>query len=343
MILTYGEQSKLLELAKTHWYMVELRSEKTVESTLKRLGTQLPAIFDSSAVEIFVPVAKRDINLCELSTGTYLFARSKNFHGLLRLRTITGVVGLVTLGDTNHPSKAIPVEWDYVHGIIKQAELAWADRTRAITLGSFVRILDGEQRNFCGTVVDINTKAACVEVEIKTKILIVETPVSNLLDLSHVAPGLRVFYYSPVVEALERTGQEALLEEDLHFKEDTVFVEDGLEVEHTKKHGRQQTVTALVKRLILTGTIAPRAIAVEVVTALQDGRLKSPKNLSIVHGIIKHRLIVDHFQKKDPLIVNYRDVIQQFGAGWKFPLHEFVELGQGLALPVSSGDEKAED
>lgn len=338
MILTYGDPAKLAELAKTNWYMLELRSEKTVESTLKRLGTQLPSIFNSNAVEIFIPVFRRDINVFELKTGNYIFARSKSFHGLLRLKTVTGVVGLVTMGDTNHPSKVIPVDDEYVQGIIAEAQAFFQERTRGITLGSFVRIIDGEQRNFCGTVVELNNGDACVKVEIKTKILIVETPVRNLLDLSHVPERFRVFYFAPVVEAMEHTEEEGLLFEDLTYQEDAAYVDDGLDVQQSKKHGRQQTVTALVKRQILTGTLSPQTIAVEVVQALKDGRLKKPKNLSIVHGIIKHRLIVDYFQKKNPAIANYREVITQFGAEWKFPLHEFVALGEGLNLPVSSSD-----
>lgn len=336
MILTYGKPAQLMELQKQQWYMVELRSEKTVESTLKRLGMQLPAIFLDTAVEIFIPIEKRDINLFELQTGTYLFARSKNFHGLLRLRTITGVVGLVTLGDVNHPSKAIPVDPPYVAALIAATERGYHERTRTITLGSFVRILDGDERNFCGHVVDINPQDACVEVQIKTKILIVETPVQNLLDLSHVPAALQVFYFSPPVDALRRTEQEGLVAQDLHFEEDLGYVDDGFDVEQSAKRGRQQTVTALVKRLILTGTLSPDKIAVQVIAALKDGRLKSPKNLSIVHGIIKHRLIVDHFQQRDSGIVNYREVIARFGDAWRFPLHDFVAMGEGLSLPVSA-------
>lgn len=341
MILTYGDTS---QLGNENWYMVELRSEKTAESTLKRMGTQLPAIFRESAIEIFIPVFERDINLFELKTGNYVFARSKNWSALLRLRSITGVVGLVTLGDSNHPSKAIPVEHHYVQSLIEEAEQFFLGRALTITLDSFVRIIDGEQRDFCGKVIDLHDGVAIVQIEVKTKILLVETPVRNLLNLSHIPDHLRVFYYAPIVQSLDELEQHELLAEDLKFEECVSSADDGLDVELTKKHGRQQTVTALVKKLILTGTMTPKVICAEVILALREDRLKRPKNLSIVHGIIKHRLIVDHFKKLDPTVENYREVVAKFGQEWRFPLHDVVDAAGGLELPIHSDtDEKIEE
>jgi hypothetical protein len=323
--------------------MVELRSEKTVETTLKRMGSQLATIFRESPVEVFIPVFHRDFNEFELKTGNYVFVRSPNFQALLRLKSITGIVGLVTLGESNHPSKVIPVDNEYVQLLIKEAEDFFQARAATIAVGSFVRILDGEQRDFCGTVIVLNDGMACVQVEIKTKLLLVETPVRNLLNLDAVPPQLRVFYYSPLVLALSKDGLESLIAEDLKFEEPPASADDGLDVEQSKKHGRQQTVTALVKRLIITGVTAPKKICAKVCAALKEDRLRSPKNLSIVHGIIKHRLILDHFKRIDPTVESYREVVTKFGPSWKFPLQDLVNFATGLSLPIHSEEQDAKD
>src|ERR1700757_947492 len=107
MILEYGDTTKL---KNEPWYIVELRSEKTIESTMRRVGKAIPNIFRNDPVELFIPVFHRDLDVFEMKTGCYVFARSTSFQSLLRLKTITGVVSLVTEGDSNRPSKAIKVE-----------------------------------------------------------------------------------------------------------------------------------------------------------------------------------------------------------------------------------------
>ena len=67
MILHYHDVSPL---AGTPWYLLELRSEKTIESTLKRIGKALHSIFRNDPVEIFIPVINRDLDVFELSTVT---------------------------------------------------------------------------------------------------------------------------------------------------------------------------------------------------------------------------------------------------------------------------------
>ena len=64
---------------------------------MKRLGKALPNIFRNDPVELFVPVVKRDLDAFELSTQDCIFGRSTNFQSLLRLKTVTGIVGLMTI------------------------------------------------------------------------------------------------------------------------------------------------------------------------------------------------------------------------------------------------------
>src|SRR5271170_4629884 len=253
MVLEYGEVCKVKGMP---WFMMELRSEKTIESTMRRVGKALSGLFRNDPIEIFIPVIKRDLDVFEMSTGPYVFVRSTSFAALLRLKTITGVVSLVTEGDTNRPSKAISVEDNYVQGLIQQAEDEHRRRAIGIEVGSFVRILNGETRDFCGTVEIIGDGKAVVRVMLRTKFILLETPVRNLLNLSHVPKEQRVYYYSPLVEDLFRDAPTAneMVAEDLFLEEAAQPQEQVVEEQPTdepKKHSRQRTVTALVKKLVI--------------------------------------------------------------------------------------------
>jgi transcription antitermination factor NusG len=333
MILTYGVTT---QFGSQHWYMVELRSEKTIESTLRRMGEAVPNIFREHAVEVFVPLHRRDLNVFELKTGNYVFVRSKSFPALLRLKSITGVVGLVTEGESNRPSKAMTVEHSYVAALIAEARDSFFSRATKVQEGSFVRILDGLTRDWCGTVVTIQEGIAAVRVSLKTKLLLVETPVRNLLDLNSIPESLRTFYYSAILDPLLPEGMAGMLDEDLRFEEEHVASLDGLDAQQSTKLGRQQTVTALVKKLIFSGITNPQIIAREVLHALKKGVLKKPKNLSIVHGVIKTRLIQDFFQPQDATVQNYRDVLERFGDQYKLSIQDLVRLDPGTGLPANT-------
>lgn len=337
MILEYGDISKVKGM---HWFMVELRSEKTIESTMKRVGKALHGIFRNDPIEIFIPVVKRDLDLFEMSTGPYIFVRSTNFQALLRLKQITGVVSLVTEGESNRPSKAIKVEDSYVQTLIQQAEEEHRKRAIGIEVGSFVRILNGETRDFCGVVEIIGDGRAVVRVTLRTKSILLETPIRNLLNLSHVPADQRVYYYCPLVDDLVREEKEdglALIEEDLHMEETHPPIEvlDEPLTEEPKRHSRQRTVTALVKKLVLIeGQHNPMEIAKAVVSSLKKKDIKAPKNLFIVYCIIKDRLMKDYFKKIDPNLRNYREVIKKFGREYKFSANQIAKIDSELDIPV---------
>lgn len=339
MILEYGDIAKVKGLS---WYMMELRSEKTIESTMRRVGKALSGIFRHDPIEIFIPVVKRDLDVFELSTGPYVFVRSTNFNALLRLKSVTGVVSLVTEGDTNRPNKAISVEDGYVQGLIKQAEEEHRKRAIGIEVGSFVRILNGETRDFCGEVEIIGDGKAVIRVTLRTKSILLETPVRNLLNLSHVPKEQRVYYYSPLVEDLFKDNVEAagMIEEDLHLDEAVPVPEQHVEEapsEEPKRHSRQRTVTALVKKLVLIeGLHTPMEIAKAVIKALRAKEIKAPKNLFIVYCIIKDRLRQDYFAKIDPSLSNYREVIKKYGKDYKFSASQIAKLDPELGIPVQT-------
>ena len=335
VIITHGDVSKLAGL---NWWMVELRSEKTIEPTMRRIGNALPGIFREEPVEIFIPVFRRDLDVFEMKTQCYIFARSTSFQALLRLKSVTGVVCLVTEGESNRPSKAIPVEDTYVQQIIREAEDEFRDRGKGIEVGSFVRILNGPTRDCCGVVEIVNDGQACVRVDLLTKVLLIETPIRNLLNLSNVPDDQRVFYYCDLVRALAKDGMIGLVASDLKLDESTPVIETNIEgdgIEEPRRHSRQRTVTALVKRLILIDKeIDPMKIAKAVVTSLKKKEIKAPKNLFIVYCIIKDNLLKQHFKLVDPKLANYREVIHKYGKAYKFSANDIAKIDPSLNIPV---------
>jgi len=329
MIITYGDTSNFGDMP---WYMVELRSERTIENTLRRLAHAIPGIFDDAPVELFIPIVRRDLNVCELSTVDCIFARSPDFQKLLRMKTVTGIGGLVTEGDTKNPSKAIPVENRFVQESIAHAEQVFAKRAETIEVGGFVRVIDGDSRDWCGYVVALHNGTSVVKVDLKTKILFIETASRNLLDLNHVPEHLRVFYYADLVKDLNAHHLADLISQDLVYQEDALYEDDGLVAPKPAKYGRQQTVTALVKRMIISGNTDPAAIAEEVVRSLHLGLLRKPKNLHIVHGVIKTRLVEDHFKKLNPAIKSYHDVIETYGDEYKLTIRDLTEIDSSITV-----------
>ena len=342
MILEYGDTTKL---KSEPWFMVELRSEKTIESTMRRVGKAIPSIFRSDPIEIFIPVFRRDLDVFEMKTGCYVFVRSTSFQSLLRLKTITGVVSLVTEGDSNRPSKAIKVDDSYVQTIIADAEEEFRKRAIGIEVDSFVRVLNGETRDYCGVVEAIGDGKAIVRINLKTKSILLETPLRNLLNISEVPLDQRVYYYCPLVDGLvKEQGDEGLklIEEDLKL-EDATTPPDAPEEHHhePKRHSRQKTVTALVKRLILIeNQHDPMAICKMVVEALRQGDIKVPKNYFIIYCIVKDNLMRNYFRKIDPNIGNYRDVINKYGKPYKFSAQQIAEIEPSLKIPVLSSEEE---
>jgi hypothetical protein len=336
MILQYGDTSKL----KGPWYLLELRSERTVESTLRRIGKSVPNLFREEALEMFIPVFKRDLDVFDLSTGPYLFVRSTSFPCLLRFKTITGVVSLVTEGDSNRPSKAIKVEDSYVQSVIANAEEEFKNRAIGIEVGSFVRILNGDTRDYCGMVEAIGDGKAIVRINLKTKSILLETPLRNLLNLSHVPINQRVYYYCPLIESLVNEQGEVgldLIKEDLKLEEIIPPIQEEISKPESPRHSRQKTVTALVKRLILIeGQHDPMIISEKVIAALNGGDIKIPKSYFIIYGIIKDHLMRDYFRNIDPSITNYREAIGKYGKKYKFSAQQISSIDPNLKLPLLS-------
>ena len=336
MILSYGNTSLL---GDEKWFLMEIRSEKTAENTLRRIGHAMPVILGADGIgEVFVPLEDRDLNIYSLRTSSYVFIRSNKKRELLKFRTITGVMGLLCEGEQQRLDKAIAVENSYVQGVITECEERFMTNPLSIKLGSFVRILDGLDRGFCGVVRDITQGYALVVVELKTRRLLIETPIHNLKDLGDVPPEQQVFYYcSTVKDYVDEYGEEALvnLEKDLLFKVEVP--EDAEEVVEEKKvkFGRQKTLTAVAKRLLLQGERDPKVIIQTILDEVRAKNIKRPKSIFILYFVLK-QVIKSVLFSNDTSIKSYRDIIAKYGEQWKISPKTIKELDIDNLIPLTS-------
>ncbi len=338
MILTYGDTSKL---KNEKWHLMEIRSEKTAENILRRIGNSLEGIIKDGACEVFIPVGERDLNIYTLKTSSYIFIRSTSKKELTKFRTITGVLGLLCDGEQQRIDKALTVDDDYVQGLIKECEDTFRMAPTDIKVGSFVRILDGLDRGFCGEVSSMERDYALVVVELKTRKLFIETPIHNLKDLSYVPKDQRVFYYSDLVkDYVEDYGEEAILmlQKDLKFSAETPATDEEVEesIEEKKiKYGRQKTITAVAKRLMFEGVRDPKAMVVAILKEIKDQKIKKPKSIFILYFVLK-QIIMETLFKDDPRVHSYKDVISLYGEQWRISPKSIKELDTDDMIPLKS-------
>ena len=311
MILTYGDVSLLTGLP---WFVLELRSERTSEEILKRMGKEAPKTFQEDPLEVFVPVVARDLDVFQLSTENYIFVRSTSPQKIAKLKHITGVVQILCEGDTQRVSKFIPIDDEYVQGLIEEAEKRHLTSSSSVRVGSFVRILDGYTKDFCGEVMSIGHGYACVKLDLKTKIILVETPMSNLLDLSHIAAESRVFYFSPpVAEFVEHFENDAtaILAEDLKFEEHKAILgsvplaasvlptHEAPAPSVKNARTRQFTVTAELRRALDSGVTHPLDLVKVAAERVRRGELKPTTNLTIFWHTVRS-MVFNHLKATRP-------------------------------------------
>jgi transcription antitermination factor NusG len=337
VILTYGNNAKLKGLK---WYILEVRSERTVENVIRRIGKAMPTIFkDGGACEVFVPIDQRDLNLFSLKTGSYVFLRSDKKKELQKFKGVTGVVGVLCESEQQRIDKAIMVEDEYVQDLIRTSSSEFRDIPKDIKIGSFVRILDGLDKGFCGTVSSIDRDYALVRVELKTRQMFIDTPTHNLKNLDYVPEHSRVFYYSELVDEYVREYDETaimMLGQDLKFDQDVPEVKQDLEAEDRKvKFGRSRTVTAMTKNLIYDGERDPKIIITKTLAAIEAGEIKKPKSAFIFYSILKQAIIETLF-KGNPDIKTYKDVVRLHGDSYRFSPKMIADLDKNHVLPTKS-------
>jgi transcription antitermination factor NusG len=334
MILHYGNVDKF---KSKPWFMLELANEKTVEVTLRRLGKSIPGILRTESVEIFAPLTRRDLEVFELETVNYIFIRGSSNPALYRLKTVTGIVGFVTTNDTGFIRYAVTTPDVFVQELIEKSKQAFYKRTGGLGVGDFVRVADGETRDYCGRIEVVRGHSAVVRVNLKTRSIMVETPIRNLINLNHVPEDRRVFYYSPQVAEVD----VQLIAEDLHLGENRAIsktmpelIQIAAEEEDRgpKRYSRQRTITTLIKRLISDGVIVPMKIAETVIAAIKRGDVKKPKNCFIIYCIIKDRLFKEYFKPLNPKLFDYRGVLREYGREFKFSATMIAAIDPELGL-----------
>jgi len=344
MILVYGDVSQLVG---QKWFLMEIRSEKTAENIIRRIGNALKDIIKGGACEVFIPVGERDLNVYTLQTSSYVFIRTNVKKELTKFRTITGVLGILCEGEQQRIDKALAVEDDYVQGLIKDCEDRFRMDPTTIVIGSFVRILDGLDRGFCGTVINMERDYALISIDLKTRRLFIETPIHNLKDLSYVPTEQRVFYYSDVVkEYVEEFTEEALmtLQKDIVYSPPHVVEEDnhGENEEKKVKFGRQKTITAVAKRLMYSGVRDPKDMITTILKEIKDENIKKPKSIFILYFVLK-QIIMEVLFKDDPEIKSYKDVILKHGEQWRISPKSIKELDTDDMIPLKSDNDPKQD
>lgn len=337
VILTYGNTTKLKGLK---WYILEIRSERTVENVIRRIGKAIPAIFkDGGVCEVFVPIDLRDLNLFTLKTGSYIFLRSDKKKELQKFKGVTGVVGVLCETEQQRIDKAIMVEDDYVQDLIKESAKEFKDIPKDIKVGSFVRVIDGLDKGFCGTVSSIDRDYALVRVELKTRQMFIDTPMHNLKNLDYVPEHSRVFYYNELVDEYVKEYDEIatlMLSQDLKFNQDIPEVKQDLEAEDRKvKFGRSRTVTAMTKNLIYDGERDSKIIITKTLAAIEAEEIKKPKSAFIFYSILKQAIIETLF-KGNPEIKTYKDVVKLYGESYRFSPKMIADLDKNHVLPTKS-------
>jgi hypothetical protein len=327
MLLNYGSVEKLTGLP---WQTIEVRTLR--EYTFRRIAAALPGLFRAEPVQIFIPVRRRDLGIFECDTANYVFVRSTGNKVVGRLKTITGVVGLLTTDGSNRLSKVIKIDDGYVQGLIQDTE-AYFRRDQGIEVGSFVRILSSRVRDYCGTVEEKDGEAVVVRVSLKSKSLMVETTIYNLLNLSHVPAEQRVWYYSALVDQLGQDGQADLVAPDLQMDPEQIFVPRQPK---EAAFNRQTVSTLMVKKLIDLGVVDPLIIAKKVLRAMREQKIKPVKNLYILYVIIKDNLLKRHYVKEKPF-TDWREVCRAHPEA-KFGVEDLEKIDPELGIPLTTAE-----
>lgn len=353
MILTHLDTSKI---QTTEWFMLELRSERTSEETIRRIGKELATVFPNDPAEVFIPIRERSLTTFTLLTDCYLFVRADDPVKVGKLRRVTGVLGILAKDDSVRPAKFIRVPDDYVQGLITTCFEQHLQRSKGIKDGSWVRLIDGQMRDFCGYVIQILEGRATVRVAARTKLIVVETSIHNLSDLSDVPVGARVFYYSePVDRFLAEEGEEAAaaLQPDRQFNAEEMagFLRQHA-VEATALHGprdaahpamsREQTPTRFLESLLDGGERDVHVLLAKTVAAIRSHHLKAPSTATVLWHVIRETIRRRLFGG-NPSIKVYSDVVQTYGPAWALTPKQVLAAIPELPLRLLHGAEASTD
>jgi transcription antitermination factor NusG len=338
MILQNGN---VAELVGVPWLCLEIFSTNATERTIHRLGKKIPGIMGAEAIEVFVPIVKRGETV-ELAHSDLIYARAKNRRTIFRLRKeVTGLAGVLCRTENQAVNGAIEIPDADIQKLIAHCEAQRAKESEGIAPGSFVRVLDGTLKMFCGFVESIAPEGtgaqimAVVRINYISKFIYVTTPVRNLENLDHVKPSRRVYFFSDLVEKME---DDSLIAEYLEVEEEKEPVEDlslpALPRTEPRLIKHRGSLVGLIRDLIAAGELDPRTIAKAIISGMLDGTVDKTKNTYQIFCAVKIKVIPAMGVK------NWRAVEKRVGYKFKaFNLH-FIALKMGLDVPFETPVEK---
>lgn len=348
MLFQYGDVS---QLQGKNWNIVELRSEGGCEGTIRRIGKELPSIFKGDPVEVFIPVGKRDLGTFEIKTETYIFIRSINPKKIIQVRQVTGVVWCVCQGQGTSVDRLIYLEDKYIQELIKQAEEEFNKRSDDVIIDSFVRIIDGHARDYCGTVISLDGDTAHVLIRMKTLEILIETPVKNLLLVNPKTDKAKVFYYRDLLdEYYEEYPDEPHQSEELEGRSPEGREEEDMPVVRTsdektgpgeakKRYSKQHTATALIHRAIAQGVIEPSALVDMLIDSMRTGATRPVKNVVILIGVVQ-TAVTNELKTKNSNIRTYKDVLNFYGDTYRLDPQVVASKIPWIPLKTNPGDIK---
>jgi hypothetical protein len=332
MVLTYRDVSSL---HGKYWLCIELYSAKSAEATVRRLGQMIPPMFREQPVEVFIPVVKRDIGSWELAHNNLIFARTQDDAMVFRLRKeCTGLAMIMCSSEGERVTRAIKMPDADMQTLIAHCEVMRAKESEGIVVGSFVRIQDGGSKHLCGCVDGIANGMADVRVNYLSKFIYVTTPVRNLLNLDHVEPGKRVYYYGPLVEEVDDVS---LLAEDLVMDEEVQPPGSMAPIYPRGSRGiRERTTMASLRAIVEAGERDPRTLATKVLQRMKDGDTETIGTLFMLHVFVK-QLLAPHYAE----CKNWREAQRKIGYHFGVPELKAISDRMGLNIEEKTpGDKK---
>ena len=169
-LLCHGHIEKL---GDTPWVMLEISSDHRMDKIRPALQSQMKKMFGANnAAQVFAPLDSNG----ELELG-YVFARSTN---LKLTRSFTRIRGFSELSarydDNGEFLEAVTLPNETVQALITKSDLA---SPRNPKLGSFVQVMSGEMKGYCGRAIEKRATGVLVEVSFP----------SGRVFLIHCAPG----------------------------------------------------------------------------------------------------------------------------------------------------------
>lgn len=269
---------------------------------------------------MLIPLAGRQAS-DGLLTQDMLFCRSDHTPTLKRLWDVVGVSFLM-----GEHRQLMVIENEFVQDLIQKTKQAFLKQSAGIGVGSFVRIADGTCRDYCGTVTNIEGNRASVEITLKSKMAIVDTPVHNLICID-VPVEKRVFYYCDAVKELSES-EVPVLGDDLRYVEDTRV---SKEPEVFPKFSRPHMISYRARQLVAEGVTEPRELVARLLPEIADGKIKRPKSWACVYQILRP-IITEHFRETDPRITDYYDIRRKHGDAYTFSPQSLSDLDPSIPV-----------